>query len=412
MAENGSPDTLAAAADSPEATSTTIGVLGGRWRGRVDDRGRLTASSGDVLDWWIAAEDRWHDPRSEAAVRHRRVDGAPVLETRLRVPGGDVVHRVYAVADEGGVTVIEVENESAASIAVVFSHGRLLTPRPPASVPIEGITVPAGAVSFPVGHHASLRVAISHSGKTGVLPASLPTAPAVARGWTRRSDAASRVVLPDATLADRLVHHRCALVLDGLADPKRDAAAYLVGLGELVRMGADAVDLVPDAVTAAERLAKSARSCGLDWAGATALRAVQGLLRAADDRRAAADVAAMRKRLGGDGAPAPLRSPGDVMYIPWLEQRLARPDDDGHCVLLALGHPKFWMGANWEVHHLPAGPESWVGYAVRWHGDRPAVLWEVTGAPIVLEGGVDAKGWATSEPSGEVLWPSVATPAT
>jgi len=390
--------------------TTTIGVLGGRWRGDVDDRGRVVPWDGQALDWWVAAEDRWHDPRTESAVRHRRIDGAPVLETRVRVPGGDVVQRVYAVADEGGLTMVEVENESSASVAVVFSHGRLLTPRPPAAVPIEGIEVPSGAVSFPVGHHSTLRVALSHSGAVGLLPPNLPSATSVARGWTRRSDAASRVVLPDASLADRLVHWRCSLVLDGLADPKQDAAGFLVGLGELVRMGADAVDLVPDAVTAAERLAKSARSCGLDWSGATALRSVQRLLIAADDRRAAADVGAMRKRLGGDGAPAPLKSMHSVMYIPWLEQRLARPDDNGHCVLLAHGHPKFWMGANWEVHHLPAGNESWVGYAVRWHGDRPAVLWEVTGEPVVLEGGVDAQGWSTAEPSGEVLWPSVATP--
>jgi hypothetical protein len=98
------------------------------------------------------------------------------------------------------------------------------------------------------------------------------------------------------------------------------------------------------------------------------------------------------------------------MYIPWLEQRLARPVADARCVLLGYGHPKEWLGANWEVHHLPAGDESWVGYAVRWHGDRPAILWEATGEPVVLEGGADASGWSTSERSGEALWPSPGSP--
>ncbi len=41
-----------------------------------------------------------------------------MVETKLRVPGGDAVHRVWAVADHGGLTVIEVENDSPMPIAV------------------------------------------------------------------------------------------------------------------------------------------------------------------------------------------------------------------------------------------------------------------------------------------------------
>jgi hypothetical protein len=392
-------------AGTATAVGTTLGVLGGRWRADIDGRGRIVTWEGAALDWWVAAEDRWHDPRVELTVRQQRVEGTPVVETRLRVPGGDVIHRAYAVADAGGVTVIEIENDSPASIAVVFSHGRLLTARPPADVPIEGIEVPSDAVSFPVGHHASLRVGISHAGTVGVLLVDLPSPLAVARGWTRRAEAASRVVLPDAALAERLVGSRCVLMLDGPADAKHDAAAALVGLGELVRMGADAVDLVPDVVTVAERLAKSARSCGLDWAGNTGLLAAQRLLASADEQRAADDVGALCKRLGGDGAPAPVSAPDNILFVPWLEQRLARPTGGGRCVLLAEGHPSAWLGANWEVHQLPAGPRSSVSYALRWHGERPAVLWEVSGEPVVLVGGAAAADWTSDARSGEDLWP-------
>ena len=391
-----------------QGAATTIGVLGGSWRADVDGRGRVVTWEGAALDWWIAAEDRWHDPQHELTVRQQVLDGTPVVETRLRVPGGDVIHRVYAVADAGGVTVIEVENDSPASVAVVFSHGRLLSTRPPADVPIEGIEVPSGAVSFPVGHHATLRVGLSHRGTAGPLPQELPTPLAVARGWTRRAEAASRLVLPDSGMVDRLVSSRCALLLNGPADAKQDAASALVGLGELVRMGADAVDLVPEVATVAERLGKSARTCGLDWAGAVGLAAAARVFAAADESRAANDVEALTTRLGGAGAPAPSDPPGGILFVPWLEHRLARPSSNGTCVLLPDGYPSGWLGANWEVHQLPAGPRSTVSYAVRWHGERPALLWEVSGEPTTLVGGASAPEWRSDGASGEALWPQPA----
>jgi len=391
---------------SAGTTTTTVGILGGRWRGEVDVAGRVTVRRGGGLAWWVAAEDRWHDPAVEATVRQRRVEGTPVVETRVRVPSGDVVQRVYAVADHGGITLVEFENESPASVAIALSHGRLLTARPPALVPIEGIEVPDSAVSFPLGHRATLRVGIAHDGSTGTLPADLPTALAVARGWMRRCDAASRLAIPDTELVEQVVAQRCALLLEGPVDGRTDAAATMIGYGELVRMGADAVDLVPDAVTAAERLAKSARTCGLSWDGAAGLAAVERLLVAAGDGRGAADVRAVRARLGGDGAPAPVDAPTNALVIPWVEQRLARPAADGRCVLLPDGFPAAWLGVNWEVHHVPAGAESTVSYAVRWHGDRPALLWEVHGAPVLLAGGTAAPEWSSDATQGEALWPA------
>lgn len=388
-----------------QTAATTVGVLGGSWRADVDDRGRVVTWEGAALDWWIAAEDRWHDPRHELTVRQQVLDGTPVVETRLRVPGGDVVHRVYAVADAGGVTVIEVENDSPASVAVVFSHGRLLSARPPADVPIEGIEVPAGAVSFPLGHHATLRVGLAHQGGGGTVPQELPTPLAVARGWTRSAEAASRLVLPDSLVAERLVSSRCSLLLNGPADPKQDAASALVGIGELVRMGADAVDLVPEVATVAERLGKSARTCGLDWAGAVGLSAAARVFAAADETRASVDVEALVARLGGAGAPAPSDAPDGILFVPWLEQQLARPRVNGMCDLLAGGFPSGWLGANWEVHRLPAGPRSTVSFAVRWHGERPAVLWEISGEAVTLVGGAAAPQWRSEGMSGEALWP-------
>ena len=49
------------------------------------------------------------------------------------------MHRVWSVADGGGRTIVEVSNDSPLPIACAFSRRDLLTARPPADVPIEGI---------------------------------------------------------------------------------------------------------------------------------------------------------------------------------------------------------------------------------------------------------------------------------
>jgi hypothetical protein len=71
--------------------------------------------------------------------------------------------------------------------------------------------------------------------------------------------------------------------------------------------------------------------------------------------------------------------------------------------------PASWMGQGIEVHDAPTtfGP---FGFAVRWHGERPALLWELRAAPdgamptIACPG--LAPGWSTTEPVGETLLPA------
>ena len=57
---------------------------------------------------------------------------------------------------------------------------------------------------------------------------------------------------------------------------------------------------------------------------------------------------------------------------------------------------------------MPIGPRSRVDYAVRWHGDRPAVLWEVTGEPVELTAPLIDPDWRTADAKGEALWPAPA----
>ncbi|HEX2851097.1 MAG TPA: hypothetical protein VHN98_11110, partial [Acidimicrobiales bacterium] len=104
---------------------TAIGTVASPFKGVVDPRGLVTPwFDGWSLDWWVGAEDRWHVPSREVAVRQGLVDGTPVVETSMRIPGGDVAHRVYAIP--GGATsdplaVVEIENRTPTPVAVAFA---------------------------------------------------------------------------------------------------------------------------------------------------------------------------------------------------------------------------------------------------------------------------------------------------
>ena len=103
----------------------TTGITGSAWRASISPWGRIEPWDDDrPLDWYVAADDRWHVPADEPTVRQQRIDGTPITETRVRVPNGDVVQRIYSVPDGGGLTIVEVENESTMPVAVAFDRFR------------------------------------------------------------------------------------------------------------------------------------------------------------------------------------------------------------------------------------------------------------------------------------------------
>jgi hypothetical protein len=128
------------------------------------------------LDWWIGAEDRWHHPSMEASVRQRRVDGAPVVETAVRVPGGDVVQRSYAARAtsstdggprwDGACVVVELENRTAVPVALALVL-RPLTLEGPGSlgeVSADGTVLRVGGRVAAVCSHPLLRRAVAADG--------------------------------------------------------------------------------------------------------------------------------------------------------------------------------------------------------------------------------------------------------
>lgn len=107
----------------PAGRGVLIGNLAAPDRAAVDPSGTVLAPDRRwTLEWWVGAEDRWHRAPVEVAVRQSLVAGAPVVETAMRVPGGDVVHRAYAsMGGDGGSVIVEVENQTAVPVALALA---------------------------------------------------------------------------------------------------------------------------------------------------------------------------------------------------------------------------------------------------------------------------------------------------
>ncbi len=395
------------------APGVTTGITGHAWRATVSPCGDIEpwAAGEAPVRWYVAADDRWHVPAEETAVRQVRIDGTPVVETRLRIPNGDAVQRIWTVADHGGLTMVEIENDSARPIAVALTGGGLLTERPPSDVPVKGLDLDDSAIVLPVGHRSSARVAISHRRREpGPVPSRIPDVAAVVSGWLTVCEQASRLGLPDQHLVDAVVAARCDLLLEGPVEAD-DQLGFLADVGQIVRLGDDADAWLPEVIGPLERLGRE-RGPRVD----EALLAIERLAVSARDDRAAGDIAALIARRRRDGLESA------VSRIPLAERTAHVGASLGAFVdaversltaggeILPGGLPPTWLGANFEVHGLPTAARSTLSFAVRWHGDRPALLWEQTGPSTALTARAIDPDWRSDEPSGETLLAAPARP--
>ncbi len=163
---------------------TLVGSLDGIERAAVDPRGLVTPRSGRwSLDWWIGGDDRWHLPAREATMRQRLVGKAPVIETLMRLPGGEAIHRAYGVrgtvgvltADQsefgaGDLIAVEVDNRTPVPFTVVFA----IRPYGPdgvgriESIELDGATVLVDGAPVVVFPRAPLRAMGSVGGEPDV----------------------------------------------------------------------------------------------------------------------------------------------------------------------------------------------------------------------------------------------------
>ena len=403
-----------------------LGIRGGGWNAIVNERGSVRLNDGSpVLDWHIAADDRWHDPSTEPSVRQTRRAGVPVIETRLRIPGGDAIQRVYAVADAGGLVVIEITNESTLPIAVAFTRPDVVSSRTPSPRGAQGIELPAGSVVFPVAHGSTLRVALRAPDNVvaNVDVERLPSFEQLQKGWLKAVEQAGYVIVPEGAVAPLVARLRSdALILSGHeiedwaigagGDCANDPVAYILTLQELLRMGEKLTgDSALIRVDHAARLAQCVETLLKDnkktpilpWDVERALFAAQFVFARMGESRAADDVAAAQLRLSSAAEP-PNVMPTDIRAIAWVEEKMVAMQRDGSVQIFGRGIPRLWLGANLECHRVAAGPLHTVSFGIRWHGEKPALLWEVAGpAGIKLTAGKCDPTWTSVEATGETL---------
>lgn len=487
---------------------TCVGNLDAPARARVDAAGLVQVDGASwSLDWWIGAEDRWHVPAREAAVRQELLGNSPVVVTRLKVPSGDAVQRVYAARDPAGedALVVEITNDSKVPFAVALalrpygldapgriegidvdgsdvrvdgrpalsltrSPGRLaLSDRAggdSADVVFDGAAavvdrtrvrcadgLAQAALLFPLAHTATLRVAVP-LGHGIVDLDGLPDADHVAKGWGVHTRDGARFEVPERRVREAVlasgrflllgpagVDAAGALDLLGFHD---DAARALVGdpttvarspepavaLAVLARHWALTHD-VPFAKEAAPIVAAlvAALPRSPNALSAPMIADAAALLAAAGEERGAEDLRSLVSRVG-DAGERPVDDLGERLaaasatwawgghdlaanaaVIELVRARLIEDVDGG--IALSTGIPDAWLGQGWEVHGAPTASGR-LSYAIRWHGDRPALLWELEphdgiGVVRLTAPSLDPS-WSTEERSGEALLAAVPVP--
>ena len=396
-----------------------VGVRGAAWSAGVSAWGDLFVEDQERLRWFIAADDRWYRPSRETTVRQREVSGVPVIETRIKVPGGDAVQRVYGVANFGGAIVVEIYNDSSLPFAVAFDRGDIATMREPSPTGVQGIDLPAGSVVFPVGHHATMRAAILVNGDSRQISAgeleSLPSFEQVERGWLAALQISSRVDVPDLSWSSVLTSQRCKVLLSNSAELAEGSdinllVDLLLDRAERVRLGDKPAQWVDEVAVATERILKQcAKTQSVQWFEERALLGAGMVLNRAGESRGLQDFVSVWSRLAEAGriSDLALASPeiaGTVRQIAWIESQLVAQRRDGVIEICPCGIDKSWLGVNFECHKLLASPEQLISYAVRWHGEKPALLWEIDG-PVgakVAASAID-RTFSSTEMRGETL---------
>jgi hypothetical protein len=110
---------------------------------------------------------------------------------------------------------------------------------------------------------------------------------------------------------------------------------------------------------------------------------------------------ATHPRLGGGCGGEGHHGGAAVGFLGFIRQLLVRETPAGGLALATI-FPAEWAGQPLEVHDAPTG-HGRISYALRWHGERPALLWQCERSGVNLTvPGLD-RSFSTTEQSGEAL---------
>ncbi len=217
-----------------------VGTLTTGVTAEVDTDGTVARDALRVR-WRVRSGNDWLVPGRDGATRQSRPRPAPVVHTAMRIAGGDVIERVYAVGDgDGSVVVIEVDNDTPAAVAVGFvldAPGTVAVDADGVRVDGRRTLVPArragdvdaeSGLVFPVPHRTKVRVALIRADvDVDVDVGALAAVDTVARAWDRILDRGLRTEFPE-PLQDEIDAARADLLL---APPSAGAFAALEAWG-------------------------------------------------------------------------------------------------------------------------------------------------------------------------------------
>jgi hypothetical protein len=326
-----------------------VGTLASGTTAEVDPHGRV--HQGSVrLGWRVRSANDWLEPGRDGPVRQTRPKAAPIVHSALRVSGGEVLEHVYAVGGgDHGAVVVDVENASPQAIAVGFvvEHPGLVT------IDDDGVRVDGAAVLAFARRPGAIEEGglivfpVPHRTRVRVALArdrvdvrAFADAETVERAWERVLDRGLRTALPE-PLQSEVDAARADLLL---AAASAEAFAALEAWG----LDAEAAEMWPRLSMRARRSARKVRYGGV---------------------------------LG--------------------ETRAALVHDDGRTIEVLPGFRAAWLGQPIGAHDVPLRDGS-CSFAVRWHGARPALLWDVPTGRTVRAPVLDP-AWSSSDPVGETL---------
>jgi hypothetical protein len=359
-----------------DGSLTCIGTTSGGPLAVVDAHGVVHALDGAwSIDWWAGADDRWHLPGEEAAVRRRLVEATPVVETAMRVPTGDAVARAYG-ARVGGlahdVVAFEVANDSTlpfalalvlragsvrvdGSVAVLDGAIEVRFGRPPSralvaadpaaaragvldgeAVALDGpVQGPVVVLLFPLAHTARLRATLLPVGglagddAVAGAVAETPEADRVARGWRAQLDRGLAFRLPDERLTAVVDLARAEVLLAAGGDLDAASTAELaVLLTALAQQG-----FIDEAWRVAGALLDRQRLTGRFGRGDAGRADTVAVLRALGSLAGTGIGAELGERVAGPVAKAAHRAAKERRAVPGTADALAAAAD-----LLAAAH--------------------------------------------------------------------------
>jgi len=378
---------------APEGT--LIGTDDG-FRAIVDDQGTVFPLGADHgVQWWVRYGDDWHQPNGETRQRQTRPGTAPILETTMHIPDGRVIATTWAAAATGPGVITEIRNESAAPIAIAVS------PEPaPWSTSPQG---KSGVVT--VVHGSGMRFVVPGPGAEKAKPEDFPEAERVKAGWDKRFEEIADTQLPGTDLGGFKTQQLVDLFL---AEPTPDGACSLSAWGlptEATRQIAEAAPSPEWLNAAVEHWARHR-----NLADFTEPRRIDldQLLRSAGRRTAPTDpqsLANLLAALGEHQAATDLQKQKPAQDV-WPRRYGALVEETSKG--LALFPDEFsadWYGKDLAVTGL-ATQWGQFGFALRWHGARPALLWELNPHPetsaVITTPGLDTS-FESNKNEGETL---------